>query len=134
MPEFAREFPGSLVFLRHLARCVDPKYQMPGTDGHCSSCVQFHYGEDGIDVMSTGYLHKFGFLASNAARFAQQLDLQAATAASEPLGTAAAERRAHSSVKCAHPRKRLLLAPPNCSSQRLQPFETRRSVSFQLLW
>lgn len=53
--------------------------------------------------MNTGYLHKFGFLASNAARFAQQLDLHAAAAASQPLGTAAAERRARSSVKCALP-------------------------------
>lgn len=49
--------------------------------------------------MNIGYLRKFGFLAANAARFAQQLDLDAATAASEPLGTVAEEKEAHTAVE-----------------------------------
>ena len=31
-------------------------------------CSQFHYGEDGVDVMSVGYLRAFTFLARNAFR------------------------------------------------------------------
>jgi hypothetical protein len=32
--------------------------------------LQFHYGEDGVDVMSVGYLRAFTFLARNAFRWA----------------------------------------------------------------
>jgi len=44
-------------------------------DNADGSVVQFFYGEDGIDVMGVSYMKQFGFLAKNAARFAQQLDL-----------------------------------------------------------
>ncbi len=53
--------------------------------------AQFQYGEDGIDVLQTGFLTRFGFQASNADRFAQQLRLGEAAAASGPLGLAEAE-------------------------------------------
>jgi hypothetical protein len=46
-----------------------------------AALVQFLYGEDGVDVLQTGFLTKFGFQASNADRFAQQLRLQEAQAA-----------------------------------------------------
>lgn len=45
------------------------------------SMLQFLYGEDGVDVLQTGFLTKFGFQASNADRFAQQLRLREAQAA-----------------------------------------------------
>ena len=37
--------------------------------------MQFAYGEDGVDVLATPFLTQFPFLARNAARFAQRLDL-----------------------------------------------------------
>ena len=39
---------------------------------------QLLYGEDGLDVTGLSYMNKFAFLASNAQRFAQQLDLEGA--------------------------------------------------------
>ena len=38
----------------------------------CRSVVQFHYGEDGIDVLSASFLKQFGFLSRNADRLQQQ--------------------------------------------------------------
>lgn len=55
--------------------------QTSGLQWICSACrsiVQFAYGEDGIDVMNVSYLKELGFLARNAERFAQQLNLQQA--------------------------------------------------------
>ena len=49
----------------------------------CFVAPQFFYGEDGIDVISTSYMKQFGFLARNAERFAQQLDLGQAVAVSK---------------------------------------------------
>lgn len=46
---------------------------------------QFLYGEDGVDVLQTGFLTKFGFQASNADRFAQQLRLGEAAASAGAL-------------------------------------------------
>eukprot|EP00208_Stichococcus_sp_RCC1054_P004326 CAMPEP_0206143018 /NCGR_PEP_ID=MMETSP1473-20131121/19032_1 /ASSEMBLY_ACC=CAM_ASM_001109 /TAXON_ID=1461547 /ORGANISM="Stichococcus sp, Strain RCC1054" /LENGTH=1731 /DNA_ID=CAMNT_0053538243 /DNA_START=203 /DNA_END=5398 /DNA_ORIENTATION=- len=62
------------------------------TDG---SIVQFHYGEDGLDVLATGFLKKFGFQVSNAERFAQQLGFDEAAAASIRLGVADKEAAVH---------------------------------------
>ncbi|KAK9845826.1 hypothetical protein WJX81_003612 [Elliptochloris bilobata] len=61
------------------------------TDG---SIVQFAYGEDGVDVLATPFLTQFSFLARNAARFAQRLDLPAAIAASKAARLEADEARA----------------------------------------
>ena len=44
------------------------------------------YGEDGLDVVATPWLRKFGFLARNAPRLMQRLDLPAAAAASRAAG------------------------------------------------
>ena len=43
------------------------------------SIVQFTYGEDGLDVTRVSYMaQQLGFLAANAQRFEQTVDLQAA--------------------------------------------------------
>ncbi|KAK9816421.1 hypothetical protein WJX72_000053 [[Myrmecia] bisecta] len=69
-------------------------YDCTVRDDSDGSIVQFQYGEDGIDVMNIGYLKQFGFLAQNAERFAQQLDLDAAVQASQTAGLEAAEGKA----------------------------------------
>jgi len=65
------------------------------------SVVQFAYGEDGVDVLATPFLTRFGFLAANAGRFAQRLDLPAALAASRTAGLEATEARAAKLSRCA---------------------------------
>lgn len=40
-------------------------------DGADGAVVQFIYGEDGLDVLSTSYLHKFQFLQDNVARLVE---------------------------------------------------------------
>lgn len=65
------------------------------------SIVQFAYGEDGVDVVATPFLTQFPFLARNAARFAQRLDLPAALAASKVARLEAIEARAAELNRCA---------------------------------
>ena len=67
----------------------------------CFRGMQFYYGEDGVDVLQTSYLRQFGFLAENAPRFAQQLDLHHAVAASETMGIARQEAAAQKAVRWA---------------------------------
>lgn len=62
--------------------------------------MQFHYGEDGLDVLATGFLKKFGFQASNAERFAQQLGFDEAAAASARLGLAGKEAVLQRIARC----------------------------------
>ncbi len=47
-----------------------------------ASVVQFAYGEDGLDVMNVSYMKQFPFLARNAERFAQLVDVDTAMRAS----------------------------------------------------
>lgn len=47
-----------------------------------ASVVQFAYGEDGLDVMNVSYMKQFPFLARNAERFAQLVDVDTAMGAS----------------------------------------------------
>ena len=63
--------------------------------------MQFAYGEDGVDVLATPFLTQFPFLARNAARFAQRLDLPAALAASKVARVEAIEARAAELNRCA---------------------------------
>lgn len=65
--------------------------------------MQFAYGEDGVDVLATPFLTQFPFLARNAARFAQRLDLPAALAASKVARLEAIESRAAELNRCACP-------------------------------
>ena len=62
--------------------------------------MQFAYGEDGVDVLATPFLTQFQFLARNAARFAQRLDLPAALAASRVARLEAVEARAAELNRC----------------------------------
>ena len=49
----------------------------------CRSIVQFQYGEDGLGIQSTAYLHEFGFLARNVHRVSQTMDPSTLTEASK---------------------------------------------------
>lgn len=59
--------------------------------------MQFAYGEDGLDVTMKSFMREFGFLARNAQRFAQQVDLAGAQFSSSISGLkpveAAAQKR-----------------------------------------
>ena len=57
--------------------------------------MQFAYGEDGLDVTQRSMMREFGFLSRNADRFAQQVDLAGANAASQACGLTAIEQQAH---------------------------------------
>lgn len=46
-----------------------------GSAAHLPVCVQFAYGEDGVDVTDTAYLTKFDFAAANAPALADKLAL-----------------------------------------------------------
>jgi DNA-directed RNA polymerase I subunit RPA1 len=46
-------------------------YDTTVRDDADGSIVQFAYGEDGLDVLSTSYLQSFGFLRDNLARIEQ---------------------------------------------------------------
>ena len=63
----------------------------------CRSVVQFAYGEDGLDLTKKSFMREFGFLARNAQRFAQQVDLAGAQFSSSISGLkpveAAAQKR-----------------------------------------
>jgi hypothetical protein len=61
--------------------------------------MQFLYGEDGVDVLQTGFLTKFGFQASNADRFAQQLRLQEAQAAAGAIAAQPQEAALHRAAR-----------------------------------
>eukprot|EP00201_Polytomella_parva_P014628 CAMPEP_0175069470 /NCGR_PEP_ID=MMETSP0052_2-20121109/18211_1 /TAXON_ID=51329 ORGANISM="Polytomella parva, Strain SAG 63-3" /NCGR_SAMPLE_ID=MMETSP0052_2 /ASSEMBLY_ACC=CAM_ASM_000194 /LENGTH=1785 /DNA_ID=CAMNT_0016336545 /DNA_START=347 /DNA_END=5704 /DNA_ORIENTATION=- len=61
-------------------------YDYTVRDNCDGSIVQLCYGEDGMDVMNISYLNQFGFLARNARRFAQQLNLDDAIRAGELSG------------------------------------------------
>ncbi|KAF5840615.1 hypothetical protein DUNSADRAFT_16130, partial [Dunaliella salina] len=59
-------------------------YDSTVRDDGDGSIVQFLYGEDGLDVTQVSYMtQQLGFLAANAQRFAQSLDLSAAVQASK---------------------------------------------------
>lgn len=61
-------------------------------DNADGSVVQFYYGEDGLDVTNTSYMHQFGFLAANADSFAQRLDVAPALATSKTARLGQAEQ------------------------------------------
>lgn len=64
----------------------------PPRDNADGSVVQFYYGEDGLDVTNTSYMHQFGFLAANAESFAQRLDVGPALATSKTARLGQAEQ------------------------------------------
>lgn len=64
--------------------------------------MQFLYGEDGLDITSTAFLRKFGFQASNAGRFAQQLNFDEAVAASVALGLVEKEAAVQKQTRYSH--------------------------------
>lgn len=66
-----------------------------------SSVVQFHYGEDGIDVMNNSFLREFGFYARNVERLAQQQPEGAAEHASVVAGLTAMEKEANKMCRSA---------------------------------
>jgi hypothetical protein len=65
--------------------------------------VQFAYGEDGLDVTATPMMRQFGFLARNAPRFAQQVDLAGAARASKAAGLTGMEATAAARNRSAPP-------------------------------
>ena len=62
--------------------------------------MQFAYGEDGLDVTKKSMMGKFGFLARNAQRFAQQMDLAGAQRSSELSGLSPLEAAAQKRNRC----------------------------------
>lgn len=56
--------------------------------------MQFHYGEDGIDVLNGSFLNQFGFLSRNAERLQQQQLPGAAEAASKAAALSSIEKDA----------------------------------------
>ena len=66
--------------------------------------MQFAYGEDGLDVTKKSMMGEFGFLARNAQRFAQQMDLAGAQRSSELSGLSPLEAAAQKRNRCSpHP-------------------------------
>ncbi len=65
----------------------------------CRSVVQFHYGEDGIDVLNASFLKQFGFLSRNADRLQQQQLPGAAGAASKAAALSSLEKEAAKASK-----------------------------------
>ncbi|GAX74019.1 hypothetical protein CEUSTIGMA_g1469.t1 [Chlamydomonas eustigma] len=63
------------------------------------SVVQLLYGEDGLDVTTVSYMRQFGFLAKNAQRFAQQLDLEGAKKVSKVAGLRSQEKEIRALTK-----------------------------------
>lgn len=62
-------------------------YDSTVRDDADGSIVQFLYGEDGLDVTAVSYMtSQLGFLAANAPRFAQGVDLGAAAGAAKVRG------------------------------------------------
>lgn len=61
-------------------------------DNSDGSVVQLLYGEDGLDVLNVSYMQQYEFLARNAQRFAQQLDLVGALSVSKVAGLKAMEK------------------------------------------
>ena len=76
----------------------------------CRSIVQFQYGDDGLDIPQSSFVKEFGFLARNAARFAQTLDLPEAEAASHTARLSAVEAEAARLKRCDRPSLRMRLA------------------------
>ena len=66
----------------------------------CRSVVQFAYGEDGLDVTKKSFMKEFGFLARNAERFAQQVDLAGAKRSSDISGLSPLEAAAQKRNRC----------------------------------
>ena len=62
--------------------------------------MQFAYGEDGLDVTKKSFMKEFGFLARNAERFAQQVDLAGAKRSSDINGLSPLEAAAQKRNRC----------------------------------
>ena len=62
--------------------------------------MQFAYGEDGLDVTKKSFMKEFGFLARNAERFAQQVDLAGAKRSSDISGLSPLEAAAQKRNRC----------------------------------
>lgn len=58
------------------------------------SIIQFQYGEDGIDVSYASFFKRFPFLAANAPRIAQMLDLEQALKVSSTANLTEMETKA----------------------------------------
>ncbi len=75
----------------YLQRCLVKNLEALriGYDGTVRDCdggvVQFHYGEDGLDVTKTSYSRQFGFLAANAGAVAASFERWGALRATPPL-------------------------------------------------
>ena len=67
-------------------KSLSESYCIEGPTWACRSVVQFAYGEDGLDVTKKSFMREFGFLARNAQRFAQQVDLAGAQFSSSISG------------------------------------------------
>lgn len=65
----------------------------------CRSIVQFHYGEDGIDVLASSFLKQFDFLSRNAERLQQQQLPGVAEAASKAASLTSLEKEAAKASK-----------------------------------
>ncbi|KAG1672823.1 hypothetical protein FOA52_004627 [Chlamydomonas sp. UWO 241] len=74
-------------------------YDSTVRDNADGSVVQLFYGEDGLDVMGVSFMHQFGFLAHNAQRFAQQLDLEGALKVSKVAGLKSEEKAVRKAIE-----------------------------------
>lgn len=77
--------------------------------------MQFAYGEDGLDVTKKSFMKEFGFLARNAERFAQQVDLAGAKRSSDISGLSSLEVAAQKLNRCLLPESLALVTPKMCS-------------------
>lgn len=118
---------GCTIQLLKTITCLQAGYLEQGTTGsslgdtaglrsvhRCRSVVQFAYGEDGLDVTKKSFMKEFGFLARNAERFAQQVDLAGAKRSSDinglsPLEAAAQKRNRCPRAPASSPQLRMIL-------------------------
>ena len=81
--------------------------------------MQFAYGEDGLDVTKKSFMKEFGFLARNAERFAQQVDLAGAKRSSDITGLSPLEEAAQRRNRC-----HLLPSEAGTPKPYVKPFTT----------
>lgn len=69
--------------------------------------MQFHYGEDGIDVLNASFLREFGFHSRNVERLQQQ-QLPGNAEATNAAALSSMEKDAAKASKCAPQKPQLL--------------------------
>lgn len=92
LPQYLQQYAHSskglpeILQTQAISKSLSESYCIEGPTWACRSVVQFAYGEDGLDVTKKSFMREFGFLARNAQRFAQQVDLAGAQLSSSISG------------------------------------------------